>query len=187
MPDAILPPNTADRVRRIFAVARESAAQFDHEQVLPEHLLLALVKEGGGVGANVLRNLDADLRKLRIELERRMPNGARTVSAVVPFSIEVRSVVERAKEEAGSLDHRYLGSEHILLALMQEPARNVSEVVGAFGLKYEEVKEEVENLLGVGVEPEAGKGTQCLSHGLPRPPTSVSILPPPSGASSARE
>ena len=58
-----------DRARKVIALAHQEAQRFNHDHVGPEHVLLGLVKEGSGGAANVLKNLDIDLRKLRLEVE----------------------------------------------------------------------------------------------------------------------
>ena len=59
-----------DRARKVMALANQEAQRFNHEYIGTEHILLGLVKEGSGVGANVLKNLDVDLRKVRLEVEK---------------------------------------------------------------------------------------------------------------------
>ena len=60
-----------DRARKVMALANQEAQRFNHEYIGTEHILLGLVKEGSGVGANVLKNLDVDIKKLRLEIESR--------------------------------------------------------------------------------------------------------------------
>ena len=59
-----------DRARKVMALANQEAQRFNHEYIGTEHILLGLVKEGSGVGANVLKNLGIDLRKVRLEVEK---------------------------------------------------------------------------------------------------------------------
>ena len=63
-----------DRARKVMALANQEAQRFNHEYIGTEHILLGLVKEGSGVGANVLKNLDVDLRKVR-DSERRLKHS----------------------------------------------------------------------------------------------------------------
>src|SRR6201999_2630007 len=58
-----------DRARKVMALANQEAQRFNHEYIGTEHILLGLVKEVSGVGANVLKNIDVDLRKVRLEVE----------------------------------------------------------------------------------------------------------------------
>ena len=58
-----------DRARKVMALANQEAQRFNHEYIGTEHILLGLVKEGSGVGANVLKNLDVDLRRFESNLD----------------------------------------------------------------------------------------------------------------------
>jgi hypothetical protein len=75
-----------DRARKVMALARQEAQRFNHEYIGTEHILLGLVKEGSGVGANVLKNLDVDLRKVRLEVEKLVKSGPEMVTmGQLPF------------------------------------------------------------------------------------------------------
>src|SRR5216110_2953628 len=65
-----------DRARKVMQLANQEAQRFNHEYIGTEHILLGLVKEGSGVAANVLKNLDIDLRKIRMEVEKIVQPGA---------------------------------------------------------------------------------------------------------------
>ncbi len=69
-----------DRARKVMALANQEAQRFNHEYIGTEHILLGLVKEGSGVGANVLKNLDIDLRKVRLEVEKLVKSGPEMVT-----------------------------------------------------------------------------------------------------------
>jgi len=64
-----------DRARKVMALANQEAQRFNHEYIGTEHILLGLVKEGSGVGANVLKHLEIDLRKVRLEVEKLVKSG----------------------------------------------------------------------------------------------------------------
>lgn len=64
-----------DRARKVMQLANQEAQRFNHEYIGTEHILLGLVKEGSGVAANVLKNLDIDLRKIRLEVEKIVQSG----------------------------------------------------------------------------------------------------------------
>jgi ATP-dependent Clp protease ATP-binding subunit ClpC len=114
---------------------------------------LGLVKEGNGVGANVLRNLDVDVKKLRLEIEKLVKSGPDMVTmGKLPQTPRAKKVIEFAIEEARSLNHNYVGTEHILLGLLRESEGVAAQVLMNLGLKLEDVRQEVLNLLGAGVE-----------------------------------
>ena len=142
-----------DRARKVMALANQEAQRFNHEYIGTEHILLGLVKEGNGVGANVLRNLDVDVKKLRLEIEKLVKSGPDMVTmGKLPQTPRTKKVIEFAIEEARSLNHNYVGTEHILLGLLRETEGIAAQVLMNLGLKLEDVRQEVLNLLGAGVE-----------------------------------
>jgi len=142
-----------DRARKVMALANQEAQRFNHEYIGTEHILLGLVKEGNGVGANVLRNLDIDVKKLRLEIEKLVKSGPDMVTmGKLPQTPRTKKVIEFAIEEARSLNHNYVGTEHILLGLLRETEGIAAQVLMNLGLKLEDVRQEVLNLLGAGVE-----------------------------------
>src|SRR5512133_172944 len=144
-----------DRARKVMALANQEAQRFNHEYIGTEHILLGLVKEGPGVGANVLKNLDVDLRKVRLEGEQLVKAGPEMVTmGKLPQTPRAKKVIEYAIEEARNLNHNYVGTEHLLLGLLREHDGVAAQVLMNLGLKLEEVREEVLNLLGAGVEQE---------------------------------
>src|SRR5689334_171285 len=144
-----------DRARKVMALANQEAQRFNHEYIGTEHILLGLVKEGSGVGANVLKNLDVDLRKVRLEVEKLVKSGPDMVTmGKLPQTPRAKKVIEYAIEEARNLNHNYVGTEHLLLGLLREHDGVAAQVLMNLSLKLEEVREEVLNLLGAGVETE---------------------------------
>ena len=142
-----------DRARKVMALANQEAQRFNHEYIGTEHILLGLVKEGSGVGANVLKNLDVDIKKLRLEVEKLVKSGPDMVTmGKLPHTPRAKKVIEFAIEEARSLNHNYIGTEHLLLGLLRETEGIAAQVLMNLGLKLEDVRQEVLNLLGAGVE-----------------------------------
>ncbi|MEE2681687.1 MAG: ATP-dependent Clp protease ATP-binding subunit [Planctomycetota bacterium] len=150
-----------DRARKVMALANQEAQRFNHEYIGTEHILLGLVKEGSGVGANVLKNLDIDLRKVRLEVEKLVKSGPEMVTmGKLPQTPRAKKVIEYAIEEARNLNHNYVGTEHLLLGLLREHDGVAAQVLLNLGLKLEEVREEVLNLLGAGVDHEEGEDSE---------------------------
>ncbi|RKY07214.1 MAG: NDP-hexose 4-ketoreductase [Planctomycetota bacterium] len=142
-----------DRARKVMALANQEAQRFNHEYIGTEHILLGLVKEASGVGANVLKNLDVDIKKLRLEIEKLVKSGPDMVTmGKLPQTPKAKKVIEYAIEEARALNHNYVGTEHILLGLLRETEGIAAQVLMNIGLKLEDVRQEVLNLLGAGVE-----------------------------------
>src|SRR6188472_2778340 len=151
-----------DRARKVMQLANQEAQRFNHEYIGTEHILLGLVKEGSGVAANVLKNLDIDLRKIRLEVEKIVqtgPGGDQVVLGKLPHTPRAKKVIEYSVEEARNLNHNYVGTEHLLLGLLREQEGVAAQVLMNLGLKLEDVREEVLNLLGHNMESsESGGG-----------------------------
>jgi ATP-dependent Clp protease ATP-binding subunit ClpC len=144
-----------DRARKVMALANQEAQRFNHEYIGTEHILLGLVKEGSGVGATVLKNLDVDIKKLRLEIEKHVKSGPDMVTmGKLPQTPRAKKVIEYAIEEARALNHNYVGTEHLLLGILRETEGIAAQVLMDLGLKLEDVRQEVLNLLGAGVEEE---------------------------------
>jgi len=142
-----------DRARKVMQLANQEAQRFNHEYIGTEHILLGLVKEGSGVAANVLRNLDIDLRKIRLEVEKLVQSGPEMVTiGKLPHTPRAKKVIEYSMEEARNLNHNYVGTEHILLGLLREQDGVAAQVLMNLGMKLEDVREEVLSLLGHGID-----------------------------------
>ena len=152
-----------DRARKVMQLANQEAQRFNHEYIGTEHILLGLIKEGSGVAANVLKNLDIDLRKIRLEVEKLVQSGPDMVTmGKLPQTPRAKKVIEYSMEEARNLNHNYVGTEHILLGLLREQEGVAAQVLMNLGLKLEDVREEVLNLLGHG---EGAEGTERAGAG----------------------
>ncbi len=151
-----------DRARKVMQLANQEAQRFNHEYIGTEHILLGLVKEGSGVAANVLKNLDVDLRKIRHEVENIVQSGPDMVTmGKLPQTPRAKKVIEYAMEEARNLNHNYVGTEHLLLGLLREQEGVAAQVLMNLGMKLEDVREEVLNLLGHGLE----QGSEATERG----------------------
>ncbi|HEY7515471.1 MAG TPA: Clp protease N-terminal domain-containing protein, partial [Vicinamibacteria bacterium] len=110
-----------DRARKVVGWSRQEAQRFQHDYIGTEHILLGLIREGGGVAADVLRNLSVDPLRVREEVEKRMKAGTASVTmGQLPFTPRAKRVLELSLEEARDLGHNYIGTEHLLLGLIRE-------------------------------------------------------------------
>src|SRR3954466_11620415 len=166
-----------DRARKVMQLANQEAQRFNHEYIGTEHILLGLVKEGSGVAANVLKNLDVDLRKIRLEVEKIVQAGPDMVTmGKLPQTPRAKKVIEYSIEEARNLNHNYVGTEHLLLGLVREQEGVAAQVLINLGLKLEVVREEVLNLLGHNMESGSessgggGGGERTASKGKSKTP-----------------
>ena len=141
-----------DRARKVMQLANQEAQRLRHEYVGTEHVLLGLIKEGNGVAANVLKNLDIDLNKVRREVERIVQHGPPGESSVdwgrLPRTPRTQKVIDYSVEESRRLKHNYVGTEHLLLGLLRDQEGVAAQILMNLGLKLEGVREEVLNLLG---------------------------------------
>jgi ATP-dependent Clp protease ATP-binding subunit ClpA len=132
-------------------LANQAAQRFHHEYIGTEHVLLGLMKEGSGVAAHVLKNLGVERRKVREEVERivqRGVGGDQVVMGRLPNTPRTKKMIEYAIEEARGLNHNYVGTEHLLLGLLREAEGVGAQVLMNLGLKLDDVREEVLNMLG---------------------------------------
>jgi hypothetical protein len=146
-----------DRARKVMKLANEEAQRLRHEYIGTEHILLGLIKEGNGVGTNVLRNLDVDLHKVRLAVEELVGSGPNMVAdEALPLTPRTKKALEYAMREACDLDHNYVGTEHILLGLLREDESVAAQILMNLGLRLKEVREEVLALLSHGTSAPAG-------------------------------
>ncbi len=109
----------AERARKVMQLANQEAQHFNQKYVGTEHILLGLIDEGFGVAANVLKNLDVDVGKVRYEVEKLAQMGPPMVTAgEQPHPPEAEKFIDSSIEEARNLNHNYVGTEHLLLALV---------------------------------------------------------------------
>lgn len=139
-----------DRARKVMQLANQEAQRFKHEYIGTEHILLGLVQEGSGVAANVLKNLDIDLLKVRLEVEKILQTGPDMLTmGKMPQTPRAKKVIEYAIDEARSLNFAYFGTEHVLLGLIREQEGVAAQVLTNLGLRLDDVREEILNLLGL--------------------------------------
>jgi len=147
--EVVMHERFTDRARKVMQLADQEAQRFNHEYIGTEHVLLGLVKEGEGVAANVLKNLDVDLRKVRREVEMIVQAGPDPVSSGErPRTPRAKKVLEWAAQEARAPGHEYVGTEHLLLGLVAVEEGIAAQVLKNLGLELGGVREEVLNLLG---------------------------------------
>src|SRR3712207_6470055 len=123
--------NFTERVRKVLAMAREEAARLHHEYVGTEHILLGLIREGEGVAATVLQNLNVELDEIQQKIEETVKKGkaAQTPGPDLPYTSRAKKVLELAMSEARELNHSYVGTEHLLLGLLREEKGIAAQVL----------------------------------------------------------
>ena len=138
-----------ERARKVIILAKEEARRFNHDYIGTEHILLGLIREGEGVAASVLEKMGLSLENIRLEIEKLVqPGPATQIIGDIPFTPRAKKALELAAEEARSLGHNYIGTEHILLGLIREGEGIASQVLLNLGLDLNRVRNEVLELLG---------------------------------------
>ena len=133
-----------DRARRVIILARKEADRFNHNYIGTEHLLLGLIRLGQGVAVNVLRGMGIDFETIRIEVEKAVGSGPETkVIGDIPLTARAKKVIELAVEEARNLNHTYIGTEHLLLGLLQEGEGVASKILRSLNVDLEKTRQEV--------------------------------------------
>jgi ATP-dependent Clp protease ATP-binding subunit ClpA len=118
-----------DKARRVVVLAQEESRLFNHGYIGTEHLLLGLIREGEGVGGQVLKVTDFDLGSVRAEVEQRVPPGADAPKGHIPFTPRAKKVLELSLRQAIRLGHDYIGTEHILLGIIEEGEGVAAQIV----------------------------------------------------------
>jgi len=139
-----------ERAQRVINIlAQEEAKKLNHDKLLPEHILLGLIREGEGVAVKALINLGLDLNMLREDI---VANTKRTGGVLllgdVPPSSRAQRVLELSADEARNMNHNYIGTEHLLLGLLREGDSNILNAFDKQGIKISHVREEINRLLG---------------------------------------
>jgi ATP-dependent Clp protease ATP-binding subunit ClpA len=143
-----------DRARKVIQLANQEAQRLYHGHIGTGHILLGLIKEGSGVAANVLKNLDINLGKIRQEVEKIVqPAPDLATPGKLPQTALAQRVIDYAIEEARILDHNYVGTEHLLLGLIREEEGVAAKVLRALGLSIETIRKEITKLLGPSTNP----------------------------------
>lgn len=131
-----------DRARKVMQLANQQALRFNLEYIGTEHVLLGLIEEGSGVAAGVLKSLDIDLSKIRLEIEKLVLRGRDTVGTRwLPQTPRVKKAIDYAIDESRSLNHNHVGTEHLLLGLLRDSENVAAQLLMNQGLKFEQVRE----------------------------------------------
>jgi ATP-dependent Clp protease ATP-binding subunit ClpA len=159
--------NFTDRLRKVLALAREEAIRLQHDSVGTEHLLLALIREGESVAATVLDNLGIDLEQVQEMVYESVRRGKNTSLTELPLTSQAKSVLDFASIEARELNYSYVGTDHLLPALLREESGLAAEVLGRIGVTLEAVRAETRRVVGPGEPPEPDDGDELLAQTWP--------------------
>ena len=136
--------NFTPRAQQVLALARKEADRFHHNYVGTEHLLLGLINLGQGVAVNVLQKMGLDLDTVRQAVDEQVGLGPEAKpSGNVPYTPRVKKVLALAGKEAKSLNHSYVGTEHILLGLLREGEGVAARVLKSLDIDVERCRNEI--------------------------------------------
>jgi ATP-dependent Clp protease ATP-binding subunit ClpC len=143
-----------ERARRVILLGQEEAGKMNSGHVGTEHLLLGLVRENEGVAAQVLQKMGVSLPKVRTEIEQEVQPGSDAGGGEPKLTPKAKRVLELAADEARRMRHNYIGTEHLLLALLREKDGLAATVLRRLGLNLEKARTQVMEYLG----PDAAQG-----------------------------
>ena len=147
-----------DRARRVIVLAQEEARSLQHNYIGTEHLLLGLIREGDGVAAKTLASKGVDLDSARKQVEEMIGKGHATPNGHIPFTPHAKQVLELSLREALQLGHSYIGTEHILLGLIQEGEGVGTQVLVKMGVDLDDLRSSVIDAIRGNGEPGQEEG-----------------------------
>jgi len=155
-----------EKAIKVVMLSQEESRRLGHNFVGTEQILLGLIGENGGVAYKVLRTFGVTLREARTEVERIIGRGSGFVAVEIPFTPRAKRVLEIAIEEARDLGHGYIGTEHVLLALLEEEVGVGVRVLQQLGLVISQIRTELLIQIGESIEAAvAGEKSELFDMG----------------------
>lgn len=164
--------NFTPRAQQVLNIARREADRFHHNYIGAEHVLLGLLKLGQGVAISVMENAGVDIADLTSKIEQSIVPGAAANEGSLPYTPRVRKMLVQAGEEAQKLRHTYVGTEHLLLAMLKDEDGLAWHSLISCGLSYDSVRRGVMEEInpGFGVDtPSAPDMGSPLNNGSGQP------------------
>lgn len=136
-----------ERARHVIVLSQDAARTLKHNFIGTEHLLVGLCAEEEGLGARVLESFDLDAKAATEAVVKINGEGEASVTGQIPFTPRSKKVCELALREALSMGHNYIGTEHVLLALVRENEGVGARILHERHIDSEKVRNEVMRLL----------------------------------------
>lgn len=168
-----------DRARKTMALANQEANRFNHDEIGTGHLLLGLIKEGGGVGANALKNLGVDLLKVRLEVEKiTKPGPEAIIMGKLPQTPRIKRALEEAIEFAKEMNNNYVGTEHVLMGLLKVGDGIAVQVLTNLKVNIENLKQSIIDMLRPekAIQQESLWNSELTNVAFPDKPTIDSVV-----------
>jgi len=148
--------NFTPRAKHVLILAKKESERFNHDYVGTEHLLLGLIGLGEGVAVSVLQSMGLNLEKLRLEVEKQSGVGGPTKEdGDAPFTPRLKNILILSAKEAKSMNYNFIGTEHLLLALLREGESVAARILRAVNVDVEEVRTRVIKALDPNYLPES--------------------------------
>lgn len=136
------------RAQKVLQLAQEEAIRMKHESIGTEHILLGLIREGGGIAAKALEAIEVSFTTIEEGVEKLVGTGTKDVGPIVHYTPRAKKVIELSVDESRKLGHSYIGTEHILLALIREGEGIAARVLNNAGVSLNKARQQVLQLLG---------------------------------------
>ncbi|MGG0668522.1 ATP-dependent protease ATP-binding subunit ClpC [Sporosarcina koreensis] len=147
------------RAQKVLQLAQEEAIRLKHESIGTEHILLGLIREGGGIAAKALEAIDVSFDTIEKGVESLVGSGSKEVGPIVHYTPRAKKVIELSVDESRKLGHSYIGTEHILLALIREGEGVAARVLNNAGVSLNRARQQVLQLLGSNDSSVGNQGT----------------------------
>ncbi|WP_294507629.1 ATP-dependent Clp protease ATP-binding subunit [uncultured Victivallis sp.] len=136
--------NLTPRARQILLLAKQEAERFNHDHIGTEHLLLGILCLNEGVAVNVLKSLGLNLSQLRLEVEKSCGVGGSTqTDGPLPLTPRLKRVLMLAATEAQAMNYNFVGTEHLLLAILREGESAAARILQNLNVNLDEVRQAV--------------------------------------------
>ncbi|MDB5034271.1 MAG: ATPase with chaperone, ATP-binding subunit [Chlorobi bacterium] len=161
--------NFSNRVNDVIRLSREEALRLGHDYIGTEHLLLGIIREGEGIAVKILRNLGGDLFKIKKAIEDtvRATGGTLTIGNI-PLTKQAEKVLKITYLEAKLYKNDVIGTEHLLLSLLRDDDNIAAQILSQFGITYDAVRTELENIHSGKPSAPSGGGTGTGAPGTTR-------------------
>lgn len=136
------------RSQKVLQLAQEEAIRLKHESIGTEHILLGLIREGSGIAAKALEAIEVDPKVIEAGIEELVGAGKEEVGPIVNYTPRAKKVIELSVDESRKLGHSYIGTEHLLLALIREGEGVAARVLNNAGVSLNKARQQVLQLLG---------------------------------------
>jgi len=160
-------PRFTERANRVLRLAQEEARALNHPAIGTEHILLGILRDGESVATRALTNLGVDFKAVLEEVRKALRPGEINPGHEIGLTPRAKRVLELANEEACRQGVNYVGTEHILLGLLEEGEGLAAQVLNGLGLSPDKIRQQIIALLGGGAQkqfPQAGGWTLLLGN-----------------------